>query len=81
MNYIKNAFKVLSSSTDGSPVSSVLVVMLFYVFFNILEASIETLIWGDRFDHILDPFFIIAFMGMSAYSVYACAEHNTKEMK
>ena len=77
MKYLQNFFKTLAVSSGGNPVLSVATIMLFFVFFNLFEASIEQLIWGERFHHILDPFFTIVFMGFAAYSVWACAEFNS----
>ena len=78
MKYLDRFFKELAASSKGNPVLSVATVMLFYVFFNLLEASIEQLIWGERFLHVLDPLFTIIFMGFAAYSVYACAVFNSE---
>lgn len=77
MNFLQKFFKELAASSKGNPVLSVATIMLFFVFFNMLEASIEQLIWGERFHHILDPFFTIVFMGFAAHSVWACAEFNS----
>ena len=67
----------LAKSCEGDPVKAVFVVIVFYFMFSILEAGIEKLIWGERFEHWLDPAFISVFIGFSAYSVYCCAVFNT----
>jgi hypothetical protein len=63
MKYLDRFFKELAASSKGNPVLSVATIMLFFVFFNLFEASIEQLIWGERFNHILDPFFCDCFYG------------------
>lgn len=76
MKYLQRFFKELAVSAGGNPVLSVSTIMLFFVFFNLFEESIEQLIWVERFHHILDPFFTVLFMGFAAYSVWVCAEFN-----
>lgn len=77
MNKIQAATFRLAQACDGSPVSSTIVVMLFFIGFNMVEASIEKLIFGERFEHLLDPIFALAFMGYAAYAVYYCAIFNS----
>lgn len=78
MKYINISAKYLAAASSGNPVLTTCVVFLFYLFFNLLEGMVEILVFGDRFEHWFDPFFIGAFIAYSAYSVYACAEYNTK---
>lgn len=77
MTYIYTSAMALASASKGNPVISTVTVMLFYLMFNILEAGIETLLFGDRFEHWLDPAFQLMFMAYAAFSVYACAAHNS----
>ena len=77
MNKIQQATFRLAQACDGSPISTTIVVMLFYVMFSIFEATVETAIFGKRFEHLLDPFFQLAFIGYSAYAVYWCAVFNS----
>jgi len=76
MNKFRWATMVLAKSCDGNPVLTTVTVMLFYVMFNIVMASIERLIFGDRFEHWLDPVFMCAWIAYSAYAVYWCAIFN-----
>ena len=76
MNIIQRATYRLAKACDGSPVTSTIVVMLFYVAFNFVEANIEVLIFGEMFAHFLDPVFALAGIGYAAYSVYWCAVFN-----
>ena len=66
----------LAKASNGNPVISTATVMLFFVMFNMLEAGIEKLIFGERFEHWLDPFFMLAFIAYSAYAVWWCAVFN-----
>ena len=61
------------TASRGNPVTSVLVVGLFYVAFNLLEAMIEKLIWGKRFVHWLDPVFALGFVSYAGLTVWACS--------
>lgn len=75
---IERSALTLAGASGGSPVTATVVVLLFYLFFNLLEATLEKLIFGDRVEHWLDPIFIAAFIAYAAYAVYACALHNAK---
>ena len=77
MNKIQQATLRLAQSCDGNPVSTTIVVMLFFIMFSVFEATIETVFFGHRFEHLLDPFFQLAFIGYSAYAVYWCAVFNS----
>lgn len=76
MNKLEKATLALAKSSNGNPVISTATIMLFYVMFNLLESQIEKLIFGDRFEHWLDPIFIMVFICYSAYSVWWCAIFN-----
>ena len=75
---IERSALALAGASNGSPITTTIVVLLFYLFFNLLEAMLEKLIYGERFEHWLDPIFITVFIAYSAYAVYACALHNSK---
>lgn len=77
LNRIEKLTLALVRASDGNPVISVLTLMLFYVMFNFLEAQVEMLIFGERFEHWLDPLFVLVLIGYSAYSVWWCAIYNT----
>ena len=76
MNIIQRATYRLAQACDGSPVTSTIVVMLFYVCFSFVEANTEILIFGERFAHFLDPVFALVGIGYAAYAVYWCAVFN-----
>jgi len=77
MNKLEKATLALARASNGNPVLSTLTVMLFFVMFNVLEATIEKLMFGERFEHWLDPFFMLAFIAYSAYSVWWCSIFNS----
>jgi len=81
VNKIQQATYRLAQACEGSPISSTVVVMLFFLMFNMVEANIEKLIFGERFEHFLDPIFALAFIGYSAYAVYWCAVFNSTKNK
>lgn len=74
----KSAFAVAQAS-DKNPIVATLTVMLFYLGFNFLEALVEKLMFGHRFEHWLDPVFILAFLGYAGLTVSACADLRRKE--
>ncbi len=74
---IKESAMELAVASEGNPVSTTIVVMLFYLFSYIAYCNIKTLIWGDSATHWIDPFFTFAFIAYAAYCVYACACVNT----
>ena len=76
MNKLKQAMWVLVEASNGNPLLSVGTVMLFYVMFNTLLAVVEKLIFGDRFEHLLDPIISLLFMAIAGYSVWWCAIFN-----
>jgi len=77
VNRIQQSTYRLAQACKGSPISSTVVVMLFFVMFNVMEATVEKFIFGERFVHFLDPIFALAFIGYSAYAVYWCAVLNS----
>ena len=76
MKKLQKITYALAKACDGNPVLSTTTVMLFYVMFNIFEAGIEKLIFGERFEHWLDPMFQLSFIAYSAYAVWWCALFN-----
>ena len=76
MNKIFKMTLCLVRASSGNPVVATATIMLFFVMFNLVEASIETLIFGERFGHWLDPVFALMFIGYAAYAVYICAAVN-----
>ena len=75
---IQKSGVVLAKACEGNPVLTTCTVFIFYGFFSLLEAGIEKLIFGERFEHWLDPLFICCFIGYAAYAVWMCAEHNSR---
>ena len=77
MNFLQAITFTLAKASSGSPVITTATIMLFFVMFSMLEAQIEKLIFGERFEHWLDPFFMLAFIAYSAYAVVICAIFNS----
>lgn len=70
----------LAQACEGNPVMSTILVMLFYLMFGMVEATVETLIWGNRFVHFMDdPVFSLMFMAYAAYAVWWCAVLNSSK--
>lgn len=79
MKKLQYATLVLVKASDGNPVISVGVVILFFIMFNTFEGMIEILLFGERFEHWLDPLFMAAFIAYSGYSVMWCAAFKNIE--
>ena len=76
MKYLTKITVYLVHASKGCPVITTLVVMLFMLMFNILEVTIEKLIFGERFEHWLDPIFVCAAIAYAAHAVNICALYN-----
>ena len=77
MNIIQTATFTLAKACDGNPVITTVVIMLFYILFNLFEAQVERLIFGERFEHFLDLIFVLAFIAYAGYAVVICAIFNS----
>lgn len=73
MEKIYQSAKVIVAACDLNPIFSIVVVGLAYLAFNLVEAMIEDLIFGERFLHWLDPIFGLAFIAYGGLCVYQCA--------
>lgn len=74
MDILVSASNIVARAAGGNPAISTLTIFIFYLAFNKLEAMIETLIFGERFEHWLDPIFILAFIGFAAMTVWSCSQ-------
>lgn len=72
---------ILANSCKGNPILTTCTIMLFYVMFNMVEAQIERLIFGERFEHWLDIVFQLCAIAYAAYAVYWCALYNNMKNK
>jgi hypothetical protein len=74
MKLITKTTLYLCKACDESPIFTTVMIFLAMVFFNMLEALVEKLIFGERFEHWLDPLFMGCFIAWAAYAVYLCAQ-------
>lgn len=63
----------LALASKGNPVRATITVMLYWGMFIFVEVGIERLIWGERFEHWLDPMFSVCFIAFAAHAVWQCA--------
>lgn len=63
----------IAVASKGNPVLATMTVMGYWGMFIFFEVGIERLIWGERFEHWLDPIFSIGFMAFAAHAVWQCA--------
>lgn len=78
---IEKSALVLAQASDGNPAIATATVLVFMFTFNALEALLEMLIFGERFEHWLDLFFMAAFIAYQAYVVWACAVVTTVQQE
>lgn len=76
----RSAF-VIANSTDRNPVFACVLVAIFYIGFNALEAMIEQIIFGERFLHWLDPTFAACFIMYAGVVVQWCSVIKSYENK
>jgi len=81
MNKLQIATLVLAKASDGNPVTTTLVVMIFMVMVNIAFYVVEKLFFGGSFVHFLDLILALAGIAYSSYAVYWCAVFNTEKNK
>lgn len=70
----------IALASDGNPVLASATVFLFWLAFSAIEAIVERLVFGERFEHWLDPIFGLAFMAYAAWCVWVCAEVQVSKM-
>ena len=73
INIITTATTYLAISCDKIPLFITVMIFLAMLAFTMVEGTIETLIFGDRFEHWLDPLFMCIFIAWGAYAIYICA--------
>jgi len=81
MNKIQTATWRFAQASDGNPVTTTSVVLLFHVMLNIVEHVLEKLFFGEAFVHIFDLLFSFAAIAYSAYAVHWCAIYNSMNDK
>ena len=79
MNRFKRFTFALVMASEGNPVLSTLTIAMFYLFVNLFEGQVERLIFGERFEHFIDPIISASFIIFAAYAVWCCAVYNTQE--
>ena len=77
MKKLLPATLALVKASKGCPVMSTATILLFYVMFTLFEGQVEKLIFGDRFEHWLDPIFSAVFICYAAYTVAVCGAFNS----
>lgn len=77
MNAIHESAMTIARAAQGNPVLATFVVIMFALGIQVLEATVEQLVWGERFEHWLDVVVISGSIAYAAYVVYACALFNS----
>ena len=80
MDILRKSAVNIALASKGSPVTAIIVVILFYLAFNQVETLLEHLIYGIRFEHWLDVMFQLVFIAYAGYVVWACALVNGNDV-
>ncbi|MGP9633742.1 hypothetical protein ACT3R7_11815 [Halomonas sp. AOP43-A1-21] len=67
----------IAVAAQGQPVSAMITVAMHWLMFTVFEVAIEKLIWGESFQHWLDPIFNACFIGFAGMVVWQCAVFQT----
>ena len=73
---IYRSAKYLCASAKYNPIMALALTWMFYLLFTLAEAQVETLIWGDRFEHWLDPVFFVLLALYQFAVIEVCAIIN-----
>ena len=68
----KNRFSK-RNSCDLSPIKTAVMILIAMFVFCVFECLFETLIFGESFDHWLDPIFIMFFVFWASHATHVCA--------
>lgn len=49
-----------------------IIIFIIYTLFNYVEAQVEILIYGERFEHSLDTVFLSGFILFTVYCIIGC---------
>lgn len=74
---IRSHAYAIAVASKGNPVLAIMTVMGYWGMFIFVEVGIERLIWGERFEHWLDPIFNVCFIGFAGLVVWECAVFQT----
>lgn len=78
LNTIQRVTFRLAQAARGNPVTTTLVILLFYIFFNFLFYVVEKLFFGAAFVHFVDIVLSVSAITYAAYAVFWCAIFNSQ---
>lgn len=67
----------LVNASQGKVLTVLFVIGIGYIVVDKIEAMVERLIWGERFEHLLDLIILAAFCVFAFYSVHLCTLYQT----
>lgn len=76
INFISKSAMTVAKASNGNPAIAMVVVIMFCFMFSTLGAGVERLIFGERFEHWLDPIFSACFIFYSGLCVFSCSRLN-----
>lgn len=68
------AARLFARACDHNPLSCSVTLFIYFLMFNMMEAVIEKLLFGEPFAHALDIFFAACFIAFGVCSIWFCAE-------
>lgn len=78
MEFIQKTARVVAAASNGNPVTSTVLIILFVFGIDFLFGVVETLIWGETFKHWLDAVLLAVSIVFAGMTTYECALHNAK---
>lgn len=76
MNLFQLVSWMIVRACKGDPLKTTLMAFFMYVFVNMIEAVLETLIFGERFEHWGDVVIMLGAFFYSGYLTYLCGVYN-----
>jgi len=81
LNPLQHSCMALAYASEGNPLRAVLTIFCFFLIFTLIEAGIETLVYGKHFLHWLDIFFLLGLFYYGLNVVKACTAYQIIERK
>lgn len=72
---IRHALRI-AETVNGSYLLATIIVHWYFVLFQLFESGVEHLIFGERFQHELDWFFLAAYFAYLILVLYTCHFYN-----
>lgn len=76
MSILSSLVEIHVRACKGDPINSTVLGIVFYFLFNLFEAMIEELLFGERFLNWLDPIFLLLFTIYIGICIWRCQYYS-----